>query len=64
MHYQYYGKQLALKLQSGITLAILTFQPLFPNKYVLSDCGENLNKIGEILLRYRAKPSNVDGMTG
>ena len=49
---------LQLKLQSGITLAILTLQPLFSYKTCnvwWLRCGENLNKIGQELQKLQSK---------
>ena len=51
---------LQLKLQNGITLAILTFRTLFPTKHAVPElrCGENLNEIGQELLGvYKSKES-------
>ena len=49
---------LQLKLQSDITLAILILQPLFSYKTCnvwWLRCGENLNKIGQELLKLQSK---------
>ena len=77
MHYLYYCKHLTAKLQSGITLAILTLQPPFSYKTCtvwLLRCGANLIKIGQTLLKLqrkdlkmmteRRKDGKTEGRTG